>query len=136
MERLQAAGVPAGAVLDGRDLHSDPHLKARGLLEMLSFPEERGMGPRRPVIGRPWRFSNLPLGVRGPAPTIGQHNMEVLRDMLGYDAPRCARLEASGVVTDRPVQSRAAPDLDMDERVRLGKLAYWDRDYKQRLGID
>src|SRR5205085_11537031 len=85
MERLQGAGVPAGAVLDGRDLHFDPHLKERGLLETLEFPEERNMGGKRLIIGRPWKFGKMPLHVRGPAPTFGQHNREVVCDILGYD---------------------------------------------------
>ncbi len=136
MERLQAAGVPAGAVLDGRDLHLDPNLKARGLLEKVEFPREREMGSRRPIIGRPWRFSRMPLAVRGPAPTFGQHNREVLRGILGYDESRCEALERAGVVTDKPTVMRVAPDMSMEERVRIGRLAYWDRNYKERLGID
>ena len=46
MEMLQAAGVPAGAVFDARDLHLNEHVKARGLLEMVAFPPERQMGKR------------------------------------------------------------------------------------------
>jgi len=135
MERLQAAGVPAGAVLDGRDLHFDAQLKARGFLEMLSFPRQRQMGSRRPIIGRPWKFSRLPLGVRGPAPTFGEHNREVLREILGYDEARYRGIEAAGLVAQQPVKAATPLDLTMDERVRLGRLAYWDRDYKERLGI-
>ena len=135
MERLQAAGVPAGAVLDGRDLHFDPHLKARGLVEMVRFPEEREMGPCRPIIGRPWKFSAMSLTVRGPAPTFGQHNREVLREVLGYDESRCAALESAGIVVDKPGKAREVPNMSMDQRVAIGRLAYWDSDYKERLGI-
>jgi crotonobetainyl-CoA:carnitine CoA-transferase CaiB-like acyl-CoA transferase len=136
MERLQAAGVPAGAVMDGRDLHLDPQLKARGLLEMVSFPKERGMGPRRLIVGRPWRFSNMPMHVRGPAPTFGQHNHEILRETLGYDESRLQALESAGIVADKPVKARPVLEMSMDERVELGRLAFWDRDYKKRLGIE
>jgi crotonobetainyl-CoA:carnitine CoA-transferase CaiB-like acyl-CoA transferase len=136
MERLQAAGVPAGAVLDGRDLHFDPQLKARGLLEMVNFPKEREMGSRRPIIGRPWRFSKVPAQVRGPAPTFGQHNREILSEVLGYDESRREALESAGIVAGKPVKPRPVLDMSMDERIELGRLAYWDRDYKKRLGID
>ena len=136
MERLQAAGVPAGAVLDGRDLHFDPQLKARELLEMVEFPAERGMGPRRLMIGRPWRFSKMPVHVRGPAPTFGQHNREILRDVLRYDESRREALQAAGITAEKPVKPRPVLDMAMDERVKHGRLAYWDRDYKKRLGID
>lgn len=135
MERLQAAGVPAGAVLDGRDLHFNPHLKARGLLEWIDFPKERNMGPRRRVIGRPWHFSKTDIKVRGPAPVFGNDNHHVLRDILGYDEARIAALERDELLVSAPKKVRETPDLTMDERVKLGRLAYWDPDYKQRLGM-
>jgi crotonobetainyl-CoA:carnitine CoA-transferase CaiB-like acyl-CoA transferase len=135
MRKLQAAGVPAGAVLDGKDLHFDPQLKARGLLEMIEYPQARSMGTRRPVVGRPWKFSALSPHVKGPAPTFGQHNREVLQEVLGYDEARCAALEAAGILVDKPTKPRPIPELSMDERVRLGRLAYWEPDYKEKLGI-
>ena len=136
MQRLQAAGVPAGAVQDGRDLHFDPQLKARGLLEMMDFPKEKEMGSRRQIIGRPWRFSHMPMHVRFPAPMFGEHNREVLCDILGYDESRYRAIEAAGIVAEKPSKTGGEPPLGMDERVRLGVLAYWDRDYKERLGIE
>lgn len=136
MERLQAAGVPAGAVLDGRDIHFDPQLKARGLLEMVKYPKERSMGSQRPIIGRPWRFSKTPAHVRGPAPAFGQHNHEVLSAVLGYDELRRKALESAGIIADKPVKPVPVLNMSMDERVERGRLAYWDRDYKKRLGID
>ena len=136
MERLQAAGVPAGAVLDGRDMHFDAQLQARGLLEHVHYPPERDMGTRRPVIGRPWRFSGMSVEVRGPAPTYGQHNRYVLEEVLGYDDARYEALEKAQILVDKPLKVRDMADLSMDERVRLGRLAFWDRDYKQKLGIE
>ena len=93
------------------------------------------MGPSRPIIGRPWKFSAMPLTVRDPAPTFGQHNREVLREILGYDESRCAALESAGIVVDKPVKPREVPNMSMDQRVAIGRLAYWDADYKERLGI-
>jgi len=136
MERLQAAGVPAGAVLDGRDLHFDPQLKHRGLLEWVEFPEERKMGSRRLIIGRPWHLSKTDLRVRGPAPTFGRHNRYVLREILGYEEARITTLERDEVIADEPKTVRDALELTTEEKVRLGRLAYWDRDYKRRLGME
>ena len=135
MERLQAAGVAAGAVLDGRDLNFDPQLRARGLVEMVEYPKARGMGPRRPLIGRPWKFSAMPLSINGPAPAYGQNNAEVLREILGYDESRCSALADAGIVVDKPVKPREVPNMTMDKRVEIGRLAYWDPDYKTKLGI-
>ncbi len=136
MEQLQAAGVPAGAVLDGRDLHFDPQLKHRGLLEWIEYPNEREMGGRRMVIGRPWRFSGTSLKVRGPAPTFGQHNNHVLHDILGYDELRIAALKRDEIVVDQPKKVGDTLRLTTEEKVKLGRLAYGDKDYRKRLGME
>ena len=134
MERLQAAGVRAGAVFDARDMHLDPHARARGLLETVQFPVDRGLG-KRVIIGRPWRLSKTPLCTRGPGPRLGQHNREILQDLLGYDDPRYAEMERSGIIGTRPTNPRPVLRMTMEERIHQGRLAYWDQDYKDRLGI-
>jgi crotonobetainyl-CoA:carnitine CoA-transferase CaiB-like acyl-CoA transferase len=133
MDRLQGAGVPAGAVFDARDMHLDPHLRARGFLETLQFPPERGIG-KRMIIGRPWRLGKTQVAARGPAPTLGQHNRELLQGLLGYSDARCTELEETGITGTHPTKLRPMTHMDMDERVRQGRLAYWDPDYKERLG--
>ena len=136
MEALQAAGVPAGAVFNARDLHLNAHMKARGLLEAVDYPGERDMGDQRPMIGRPWKLSRTPLAIRGPAPRLGENNWEILGDMLGYSAARMDALEADGIIATRPTtDARKAVSMSMEERVRSGRLAEWDADYKERLGI-
>jgi crotonobetainyl-CoA:carnitine CoA-transferase CaiB-like acyl-CoA transferase len=135
MERLQHAGVPAGAVFDVRDMHLDPHLRSRGLLETVQFPPERGIGKRR-IIGRPWRLSKTKLAVRGPAPTLGQHNREVLQGILGYSDARYIEIERDGLVGTSPTKARPLVHIHMDERVKQGRLASWDADYQQRLGVE
>jgi len=134
MDTLQAAGVRAGAVFDARDMHLDRHAKARGMLEKVRFPAERNTG-ERVIIGRPWRLSRLPLAVGGPGPMLGAHNREVIQGLLGYDDGRYAKLEQAGIVGTRPTGGRPIVRLAMDERVRRGRLASWDPDYKERLGI-
>ena len=63
MEMLQSVGIPAGPVFNGRDTNLDPHFKARGFLEGVTFPKERDIGTR-PFIGRPYRFSKSPLTIK------------------------------------------------------------------------
>jgi crotonobetainyl-CoA:carnitine CoA-transferase CaiB-like acyl-CoA transferase len=132
MERLQDAGVPAGAVFDARDVNLDPHYRSRGFLETVRFPEERRMGARR-IIGRPWRLSKTPLTVRGPGPALGEHNRDVLQGLLGYSDARYAELEQAGIVGARPTKPRALSHVEMEERVRRGRLAYYDSGFKERL---
>jgi benzylsuccinate CoA-transferase BbsF subunit len=135
MERIQSVGVPAGAVLENRDLHFNPQIAARGLLEWIDFPPERKMGPRRRVIGRPWHFSRAPMQVRGPAPLFGQDNRQIMRDILGYDDAKIEALARLEAFADQPKKTRETPDVSMDDRVKLGRLAYWEPDYHKQLGM-
>lgn len=134
MERVQGVGVPAGAAFDAKDMNLDPHYRSRGFLEMMQFPPERKMG-KRVVLGRPWRLSKTPIGIRGPSPALGQHNREVLQGILGYTDARYAELEQAGIIGIRPTKRQSVSHLPMEEYVKLGLLADYDPDFKQRLGI-
>ncbi len=134
MERLQGAGIPAGAVFDARDVNLDRHYRARGFLEIVRFPEERRIGTRV-IMGRPWRLSKTPLAVKGPGPALGQHNRDVIQGILGYSDGQYAELEQAGIIGTRPTKPRPLAYMEMDERVKQGRLAYHDPAFKERLGI-
>ena len=133
-ERLQEAGVPAGPVLDLREVNMDRHVKARGFLEKVQYPPARDMGTRT-IIGRPWRLSGMPISVRSHAPTLGEHNRDVIQGILGYGDEQYAELERAGTIGTVPTKARKLAYLEMDERVRQGRLAYWDPDYREKLGL-
>ena len=134
MERLQGEGVPAGPVYDARDTNLDKHLWARGFLERVKYPEERNLG-ERVMIGRPWSLSKTPISIKGPAPTLGQHNRELLQGILGYNDSRCDALEEAGIIARKPANPQTPPTISMDELVRRGRIAYHDPTYKQKLDI-
>ncbi len=93
--RLQAAGVGAFPSLNAQELADDPHLAARGYFGLAPHPE---VGVRA-HLGVPWRMTRRPSGACGPAPLLGQHTDEVLRDWLGADAAQLAAWRAAGVLT-------------------------------------
>jgi crotonobetainyl-CoA:carnitine CoA-transferase CaiB-like acyl-CoA transferase len=103
MHRLQALGVPAGAVLTGRELLADPHLAARGWWEELAPPE---VGEAHRFVTPPWRLSASPFRPSTPAPLLGEHNDHVYREVLGLSAKEYAALEAAGVISTEPLWSR------------------------------
>lgn len=135
MHRLQGAGIPAGPVLTGRDIHFDPHYRSRGFLERVSFPEARAVGVR-PLMGRPYKYSHTPLSIRGPGPTFGQDNETLLRDLLGLDAAAYQQLAQDAIVATTPTTGEAAPQMEPGRAVAMGLLADYDPDYRQRLGLD
>ena len=93
-EELQAAGVPAFPSLDTRQVAEDPHLAARQYFAQAPHPE---VGVRKHT-GLPWRLRNRPSGMVGPAPLMGQHTDEVLREVLRLDDGEIARLREAGIV--------------------------------------
>lgn len=92
---LQAAGIPAFAAFDSKDLAGDPHLNQAGFFTRLEHPE---VGAKQ-HIGMPWRMSDAPSDVRRPAPCLGEHTDHVLTSIVGYSAAEVAELKAAGVLT-------------------------------------
>jgi formyl-CoA transferase len=77
--RCQSKGVPAGPVLSGAELATDSHLLAR------HFPVEIDQPDIGPMVleGPAWVSDALPPPIYRPAPTIGEHTVEVARALLG-----------------------------------------------------
>jgi len=90
-ETLQAAGVPAMAVMTNEALADDPHVAAREVFVDVEHPD---IGRTR-VMRAPWLFSDLDCGVRH-GPRIGQDNDYVLGTLLQL-SPR-ERAEISEVL--------------------------------------
>ena len=134
MHRLQAAGIPAGPVLTGKDAHFDPQYRSRGFLERVAYPQERGIGTRH-FIGRPYKFSGRPLRIRGPAPTFGQDNHSTLRDLLGIDEASYEALVQDSVIAAVPLNGEPSPQVSPEQSLERGLLAGWDPDYRQRLDV-
>ena len=134
MHSLQGVGIPAGPVLNSKDVHYDPQFKSRGFLERVDYPKERQMGSRL-FIGRPYKFSNSPLAIQGPSPTFGQHNEDILQGLLGVNGETYESLVKDAVIATVPTTGEAAPRIPQEEALQRGRLADWDPDYLQNLGL-
>jgi benzylsuccinate CoA-transferase BbsF subunit len=92
--RLQEARIAAMPLCTvDRRLH-DAHLQAR---QTHCEVEQPGTG-RELLHVIPWRLSDTPPAIRGPAPRVGEHNAYVLGDLLGLSAEEQARLAADGIL--------------------------------------
>jgi crotonobetainyl-CoA:carnitine CoA-transferase CaiB-like acyl-CoA transferase len=98
VERLVAAGVPAAPAVDPRATAAHPQFVARGFCETLDHP----VAGSHPIPGMPFRYSTVPRWLRMPAPTLGQHNREILSGVLGLSDAEIDALEAEGVIGTRP----------------------------------
>jgi crotonobetainyl-CoA:carnitine CoA-transferase CaiB-like acyl-CoA transferase len=93
LERLEAAGVPAGPVLSIREMHEDPQAIARGVVTRV---EHSRLGPVD-TLGLPIALSETPGGVARGAPLYGEHTREVLAE-FGYSSEEIDALIAAGTV--------------------------------------
>jgi benzylsuccinate CoA-transferase BbsF subunit len=91
---LQAAGVSAYPVQNCLDLHQDENLKAFDYWHWLDHPT---MGPS-PYEGLQHHLSRTPGNLRSPAPSLGQHNDEVLSGLLGMSTAEIQQLKEEQVV--------------------------------------
>ena len=96
VEKLDAADVPGGPVYRYDQILNDPHITARNMVVEIEHPK---MG-RMKTIGLPLKSTGELTAIRKPAPWLGQHSEEVLRD-VGYSALDVAALFAGGVVYDK-----------------------------------
>lgn len=91
---LQTAGVAAFPSMNSKDLVEDEQLNGRGFFARLPHRE---VGTQTHA-GIPWILTNSPNGVRSPAPLLGQHTDEVLREVLRYTDEDIARLKEQQVL--------------------------------------
>jgi benzylsuccinate CoA-transferase BbsF subunit len=92
---LAAQDVQAIAVRNGSDM-----------LEAVRRGETRLAFAQAPdgtdVKGMPLAFAGAPLTIQRRAPGLGEHNAEILRDVLGLSETAIAELQAANVIGDRP----------------------------------
>jgi formyl-CoA transferase len=94
LERMRAASVPAGAINSIAEAFDGPDIAARGLVSTIPHP----VAGTVPNIALPFRMQGTPLADPVAAPTLGQHSVEILRDVLGYDQARIDSLITAGIV--------------------------------------
>ena len=93
LEILLPAGMPCSAVQKVSDLMDNEHAKARGSIVEYDYP---GLGPIK-AASNPMKLSDAPLEVRRLAPRVGEHTIEIMRE-VGYSDSDIASLRAANAV--------------------------------------
>lgn len=137
MHTLQKARVKAAAVLDGKEILFDPHFKARGQFDVLDQP---ALGKRPIPRHVAAKFTRFEAKARTHAPTLGEHNEEVLKE-LGYTDEQIAAMAEAGAIGTLPALPVPANLVSMalklpyDRYLEHGILQAVDADYREQLGI-
>jgi formyl-CoA transferase/CoA:oxalate CoA-transferase len=92
VRRFNEAGVACGPVYEFDEVFEDPQVRHLGLVVEVEQP---GFG-RVAMLGLPYRASGFEFRVRRPAPALGEHTAEVLRE-VGVDDEALAGLVKAGV---------------------------------------
>jgi formyl-CoA transferase len=92
-----ALDIAATRIYTIDELPQHPHMKAVQLFQRQQHPSEGAIVSVRP----PTRFARTPASMRRPAPLLGEHNDELLRE-AGCDDAQIAELKAKKVVISAP----------------------------------
>jgi crotonobetainyl-CoA:carnitine CoA-transferase CaiB-like acyl-CoA transferase len=104
MVTLQSHGIPAGVARLPLDLTGDPHLVKVGHWQSVVRPF---MGPHLlPSVAYREGNAEMPYPVERLAPTLGQHNAEVLGEVLGLSGAEIDELRATEIIGDMAVAKR------------------------------
>jgi formyl-CoA transferase len=101
MDICNPLDIPCGPILSMQEIAADPSLRATGTVVEVDHPE-RG---RYLTVGNPIKLSDSPTEVLR-SPLLGEHNDEILTQVLGYSGEELAEILNSGAL--EPVVKQAA----------------------------
>ncbi|MGH9385503.1 MAG: CaiB/BaiF CoA transferase family protein [Vicinamibacterales bacterium] len=93
LERLEAAGVPCGPILNYAEAFATPQAEAREM----SLEVDHPILGRLRTLGTPIKMSKTPLNPRRRAPMLGEHTDEILA-AAGYADNEIEQLRMNGAV--------------------------------------
>ena len=95
LDLVNKAGVPCAPIMTIDKIVKDPHIaEAREMFVNTHHPVAGDLT----VTGSHIKLSDTPASVRTPAPLLGQHNIEILGELLGLDVEKVKELEGEGVL--------------------------------------
>jgi formyl-CoA transferase len=94
LDLMDKFGVPAGLIYRAPDMLEDPHFQARNAIVSVPHPD---FGELKMQNVAP-KLSETPGSIRSPSPSLGQHNDEVYRGLLGLTEQRYAELKSAKVI--------------------------------------
>ena len=128
MRTLQDAGIPAGILAHGKEVHEDSHIKA---LEFFRAAEAKETGLQ--VYSGPWqRLSATPGLIRSGPAGFSEDSQFVLSDILGYSEAQIDRIAAAGVLPAEPtkIQRPPTPAIPVEAQLKDGTIREWAPDYR------
>jgi CoA:oxalate CoA-transferase len=95
VQKIGAEGVPVGHVYNIAEAIEDPHIKARDIIIEYEYPT----AGKIKMPGFPVKMSKTPATYRIGAPQLGEHTIEILKNILDYSDEKIEELRKKGAVT-------------------------------------
>ncbi|RLD08722.1 MAG: CoA transferase [Chloroflexota bacterium] len=91
---LEEAGLPCGPINTVPEVFQHPQTQARGMVQEVDHPS----AGRISLTGFPYKLSRTPAELRMAPPCLGEHNRQILVDLLGYSDQEVDSLQEQGVI--------------------------------------
>jgi crotonobetainyl-CoA:carnitine CoA-transferase CaiB-like acyl-CoA transferase len=91
---FEREGIPVAKVASVDEVACNPQVLHRGLMAWTEHPTAGAV----PLPATPFKLSATPGAIRSAPPSLGQHNDEVYRTLLGYPRERICEMERAGVI--------------------------------------
>jgi len=89
------AGLPCAPVYHVDEAVEDPHVIARDMFVEM----DHAKAGKIKLINFPVKFSETPAQLKTPAPLLGEHNKEILTDLMGFNDEEIKELMKKGVIS-------------------------------------
>ncbi|XP_017678795.1 PREDICTED: succinate--hydroxymethylglutarate CoA-transferase isoform X3 [Lepidothrix coronata] len=100
LQLFEGSGVPYGPINNMQQVFSDPQVLHNGLVMEMNHPT----AGRIAVPGPGVRYSEFDVSHPKPPPLVGQHTVEILKSMLGYEDDAIEELLRTGAVAQHEVR--------------------------------
>lgn len=94
LDLLGRENLPHSPIYNVKEICEDPHITYRKMLVEVDQPS---VGKMR-IVGSPIRLSETPGEVYAPAPLLGEHSEQVLKDILGYTKAEIELLKRENII--------------------------------------
>ncbi len=94
LDQIQGAGLPCGPINTVPEVFKHPQREARGLVQEV----EHSSAGMVSLTGFPYKLSRTPAEIHQAPPRLGEHNQEILVDLLGYSLAEMNEMGEKGII--------------------------------------
>ena len=94
INRLEQENIPCGRIQGVDQVLQDPQVLARDMVRKITLQS----GMEFTVAGIPYKLSETACEQMLPPPSLGEHTMEVLQQVLGYSTEKVKHLQNKGII--------------------------------------